>query len=93
LTHKNLSEDDLPLLAGTDLMTNLQRNRLVIVYDPKDKRASMEELGLYVTEGLFYVRNVQENRRNSDTIEILFELKTDLENTMQYLTQFKLGQE
>lgn len=74
-------------------MTNLQRNRLVIVYDPKDKRASMEELGLYVTEGLFYVRNVQENRRNSDTIEILFELKTDLESTMQYLTQFKLGQE
>jgi len=90
LTHKNLSEDDLTLLAGTELMINLQRNRLVIIYDPKDKRASMEELGLYETEGLFFVRTVQENRRNNDTLEILFELKSDLDNTMQHLTQFKL---
>lgn len=78
-------------LAGTDTMENLQRHRLVVVYDPKDERASMEQMGLYDTEGLFYVRTTQETRRGGDTIEILFEFQSDLEQVKQHLTQHKMS--
>ena len=92
MKHKNLSENDLLLLAGTDLVTKLVTNRLVIVYEPKEAPASMKELGLYETVGLYCVRRLQADKRD-DTIEILFELAEDREMVEQMLTQFKLGKD
>lgn len=92
MKHKNLSEQDLTLLAGTELAIKLVTNRLVIIYDPKEDRASMKEMGLYETEGLYHVRRLQGDKRD-DTIEILFELAADRDLVEQALTQFKLGKD
>lgn len=92
MKHKNLSESDLVLLAGTELITRLLTNRLVIIYDPKEPQASMKDMGLYDSEGLYHVRRLQGDKRD-DTLEILFELATDRDMVEQSLTQFKLGRD
>jgi hypothetical protein len=92
MQHKNLSENDLLLLAGTETVVKLVTNRLVIVYEPKETPASMKDLGLYETVGLYCVRRLQSDKRD-DTIEILFELAEDREMVAQMLTQFKLGKD
>jgi len=90
--HRSLSKVDMDYLAGTPLMEKLQRHRLVIIYDPGDTHAKMEDLGLNKTKGMVYAREIQEEHRGSDTIEILFELRSDMEFTEQCLTLFKLNQ-
>ena len=79
-------------LQGTSLMVKLQTNRLVIIYNPKENQATMKDLGLFETRGLYYVRRLQEGSRE-DTIEILFEDLDDLKAVEEYLTQYKLGME
>lgn len=80
------------LLQGTELMVRLQTNRLVITYNPKDNQATMKDMGLFNTVGLYYVRRLQESSRD-DTIEILFENIEDLESVEEHLTQYKMGME
>lgn len=90
LRHKNLSEGDLTLLAGTSVMIKLMSNRLIITYDPKEPQATMKDMGLYETVGLYYVRKLT---GRDDTLEILFELPADRDAVEQALTQFKLGKD
>lgn len=79
-------------LQGTPLMVKLQANRLVVIYNPKENQATMKDMGLFETRGLYYVRRLQESSRE-DTIEILFEDTEDLKSVEEYLTQYKLGLE
>lgn len=88
MRHKALSEADMDWLVGSPLMEILQRTRLVLVYDPNDRHASMEEMGLTKCEGVFFIRALQDR---NDTYEILFESEADREMIEQTLTQFKLS--
>lgn len=90
--HKILSETDMDLLAGSELMGILQRNRIFIKYDPQDKKPSYEELGLFDVTGLVYPVFKQNDQRQ-DTLEILFENVADMDIVEQHLTQFKMGQD
>lgn len=92
MRHKNLSEEDMSFLQGTDLMVKLQSHRLVVIYNPKENQATMKDMGLFETRGLYFVRRLQEQSRE-DTIEILFEDLDDLKAVEEYLTQYKLGME
>ena len=89
--HKSLSEKDMELLAGTDLMVRLQTNRLVIIYEPKFKKPSFKEMGLHECEDLFYLR-IPKERHDGDTVEIMFASADDLELVQQHMTQFKISQ-
>lgn len=90
-THNSLSDADMSLLQGTKIMTDLQRNRLVIVYDKDQKKATLEDMGLDKPEGLFYMRIPQQAQTEKNICEILFEKSSDLERVKESLVQYKLG--
>lgn len=87
LTHKGLAENDLEKIAGSELMSKLMLNRLVIALDPTEKVPSTEDLGLFETKGVFHYRTLQ---GRNDTIEILFELADDMEATKEALVICKM---
>lgn len=86
---KGISVDDLKLLQGNPVLTEMLRNSLVIGYTPSDKKVSYARMGLDDTQGLFCIRKVQ---GREDTIEILFENKKDLEVAESALLIEKLAQ-
>ena len=87
LTHNALSENDMALLAGTEMLEKLFRNRLVIIYEPNDKKCPDQEMGLRDCKSPFHVRNIDKN-----TIEVLFENESDLVDVTDLLIQFKGGE-
>lgn len=93
LRHKNLSEDDLELLRGTPLMERLQANRLVVVFQPEDKKPAKKDMGLRETQGLFHIRNIGNGKNRENVIEILFENPEDVGIVEEHLTQVKLAME
>lgn len=86
LTHNALSENDLTLLAGTEMLERLFRNRLIVIYEPNDERCSDKEMGLYECKYPFHTRSIDKN-----TIEIMFEDEGDLQTVGDLLMQFKGG--
>jgi len=88
MTHKNLSDADLELLAGTDCLINLMRNRLLIKFHGDERPATTSELGLRETNGLYYIRVIQNDEMYR---EIWFELESDLAMCEEQMTQYKLS--
>jgi hypothetical protein len=85
--HKNLSDNDLRLLAGTPLIEKMLTNRLVVVFDSNTTIPSLESLGLFNTIGLVHVKYLQQNQNH---MEFLFECPEDLTSLENYLTLLKL---
>lgn len=89
--HKNLSENDLKLLAGTPLIEALLSCRLVVVYDPNESQPSMETLGLFDTKGMVHVRKLDQSGAGSSTLEFLFQFEEDRIRLEEHLTHVKIS--
>ena len=81
----SLSENDLKLLAGTELILSMMRNRLLILVD-KDTTVNWEDLTSNV-EGFYHIRSVDQKR----LFQIWFELATDYDKFQRNLFVAKMG--
>ena len=69
----SLSETDLQLIAGTDLVMEMMRNRLVVVTNNND--IAWNDLMTDVT-GLYHIRPLDKSKQ---IYQLWFELKSDIE--------------
>lgn len=82
----SLSETDLALLSGTELLLNMMRNRILIVVNLQ-KKIKWEEL-LGETKGLYHIRSLDK----ADTIyQVWFEHAKDLDQFKKDLMVSKLA--
>ena len=82
----SLSESDLVLLTGTDIILNMLRNRILVLIEKKQV-CDWSKL----TEGmvgLYYIRTID---HNSNVFQLWFELSKDLVAFEQNLTMAKLA--
>jgi len=82
----SLSESDLVLLTGTDIILNMLRNRILVLIEKKQV-CDWSKL----TEGmvgLYYIRTID---HNSNLFQLWFELPTDLETFEKNLTMAKIA--
>jgi hypothetical protein len=86
-TPGSLSEEDLKLLAGTDVLLNLIRNRTLVIVD-RGLQVQWELLtdGL---NGIYHVREIDNQR----LYQIWFELAPDLDKFKKNLCMYKLSLE
>ncbi len=85
-THNSLSEQDMTWLAGTELMSKLQRHRVILVYDVPDEQGNFEKLGLHDDIGPHFMREIDKN-----TYEFMFSTPEDQQLFQQHLAQYKLS--
>ena len=80
----SLSESDLQLIAGSDLVFQMMRNRLVIVTDNSDVdwSALTDDLS-----GLYHIRTLD---RSKQIYQVWFELENDIVKFKQNLMVGKL---
>lgn len=83
----SLSEDDLGLIAGTPIILNMMRNRIVVVFE-HDQDIDWEGLTDSM-QGLYHIRKL-DNRKNN-IFQIWFEYPTDLEKFEKNAMLNKLG--
>lgn len=69
----SLSESDLALISGTELLLDMMRNRVLIVVQTKEK-VEWEEL-IRNTTGLYHIRSLD---KSDSVYQIWFELSDDL---------------
>ena len=81
----SLSESDLQLIAGSDLVFQMMRNRLVIVTDNSDVdwSALTDDLS-----GLYHIRTLD---RSKQIYQVWFELENDIQKFKQNLMVGKLS--
>ena len=81
----SLSESDLQLIAGSDLVFQMMRNRLVIVTDNSDVdwSALTDDLS-----GLYHIRTLD---RSKQIYQVWFELENDIVKFKQNLMVGKLS--
>ena len=90
LVHNELTTNDMESLVGTNLIADLLRHRLVLVYGPNEKTFTAVEMGLFDIDGMFHMRELQ---GRPDTIELLFEHKLAINVIQATLTQLKLSRD
>ena len=81
----SLSETDLQLIAGTDLVMEMMRNRLVVVTNNND--IAWNDLMKDVT-GLYHIRPLDKSKQ---IYQLWFELKADIEQFNNNLFVSKLS--
>ena len=81
----SLSETDLQLIAGTDLVMEMMRNRLVVVTNNND--IAWNDLMKDVT-GLYHIRPLDKSKQ---IYQLRFELKADIEQFNNNLFVSKLS--
>ena len=81
----SLSETDLQLIAGTDLVMEMMRNRLVVVTNNND--IAWNDLMTDVT-GLYQIRPLDKSKQ---IYQLWFELKSDIEQFNNNLFVSKLS--
>lgn len=81
----SLSDTDLELLAGTDAIQSMIRNRVLVITD-KDKSCDWTTLTTHV-KGLYYIRTIDESR----LYQLWFESSTDLKQFKKNLTMAKMA--
>ena len=81
----SLSESDLQLIAGSDLVFQMMRNRLVIVTDNSDVDWSALTDNL---KGLYHIRTLD---RSKQIYQVWFELESDINTFKQNLMIGKLS--
>ena len=81
----SLSETDLQLIAGTDLVMEMMRNRLVVVTNNND--IAWNDLMTDVT-GLYHIRPLDKSKQ---IYQLWFELKSDIEQFNNNLFVSKLS--
>lgn len=90
LKHNELTINDMESLVGTDLIADLLRHRLVLVYGINEKPFTAVEMGLFDLTGMFHMRELH---GRPDTIELLFEHRIAISITEETLTQLKLSRD
>ena len=88
LRHKELSESDLDFLIGSDIMSKLLKNKLIVKFHEDEEPATPAQMGLHNTKGVYHMRHVNSDKK---LIEILFELTYDMDRVEESLTQYKLS--
>jgi hypothetical protein len=81
----SLSESDLQLIAGSDLVFQMMRNRLVIVTDNSDVDWSSLTDNLM---GLYHIRTLD---RSKQIYQVWFELENDINKFKKNLMVGKLS--
>jgi hypothetical protein len=81
----SLSETDLQLIAGTELVMEMMRNRLVVVTNNND--IAWNDLMTDVT-GLYHIRPLDKSKQ---IYQLWFELKADIEQFNNNLFVSKLS--
>ena len=82
----SLSESDLALLVGTDIILSMLRNRILVLIEKKQK-CDWSKL----TEGmlsLYYIRTIDQN---SNLFQLWFETTDDLNTFEKNLSMAKLA--
>ena len=69
----SLSESDLALLVGTDIILSMMRNRVLVLTDKK-QACDWSKLTENMT-GLYYIRTIDQN---SNLFQLWFEVNEDL---------------
>lgn len=83
----SLSEDDLGLIAGTPIILNMMRNRVVLVFE-NDQEIDWEGLTDHM-KGLYHIRKL-DNRKNN-IFQVWFEYPDDLNKFEKNAMLNKLG--
>lgn len=81
----SLSESDLQLIAGSDLVFQMMRNRLVVVTDNSD----IDWSGL--TDDLLGLYHIRTLDRSKQVYQVWFEIEADIQRFKQNLMVGKLS--
>lgn len=84
----SLSESDLSLLTGTQILISMMRNRIMIILE-NDIEISWEELTSNM-KGLYYIRKLTDRKTNG-VYQVWFENLEDLEKFEKNSMLNKLG--
>ena len=81
----SLSESDMALLAGTDIIIQMIRNRIIIVNEPKEK-INWLDLTENLT-GLYHIRSID----GQQLYQMWFEKATDIDMMRKNFMMLKLS--
>ena len=87
IKHNELSDDDMNLLTGSDIIAQLMRCRLVIKFHDDEVAATPKEMGLRECEGMYHIRKLDHGNL---VYEILFENEQDRQMVERHLANYKL---
>ena len=82
----SLSENDLKLIAGTDLVLKMMRNRILLYVNKSTDEINWEDLTAGV-EGFYHIRTVDQKR----LFQVWFEKVSDYEKFRKNLFVTKIG--
>lgn len=82
----SLSENDLKLLAGTELILNMMRNRILLYINKSTEEINWETLTMGIT-GFYHIRAVDQKR----LFQVWFETKEDYDVFRKNLFVEKIG--
>lgn len=80
----SLSEEDIGLLKGTNILTKMLKNRILVKFDSSDVDDELYEQ-LYKSEDFYYMQYVETN-----TYSFWFHSAIDFDNFKSFLVALKL---